>query len=223
MGFGTSAQIPTLLSKTLSHSSLVCIKGVAGLKDSRWASEAITQASASRAPPSPMTTRTPFVPISLDQPLRCAYAPHQQIGNFLTSPLPVHARMADPALQTVLVPNPWRPGYLIEVTGFSRNQVPQPMLPIMSPPRIQEHVTYPQQTPPTQPDIYHGQKSNKSSSSGLNYNLSSTPCTSFRGRGATNFSLQNRTALTSVRQGDDVQAKLQSHPNNSLVGRSPNA
>jgi hypothetical protein len=206
------------------------LKGVPGLKASKWASEPVAQAPAPRARPTPMTTATPIIPIYPQYSY--PYAPQQPFGDVFASPPPVHATITAPALQTILIPDPLRPGLYTEVTGIPRDQVApfgmQPMPPtMMTPPRKQENVPYSQHPLPVssfgpRAEMSNGHKSPESSGSDVNFNTGNTPFTPSRGRGASVISPQHRTALSPVRQGENVQAKLQSRLNTSLAGRSPN-
>ena len=207
------------------------LKGVPGLKASRWANEPVAQAPVPGARPAPITTFNPIIPL----PVHPSYAnaSPQPFGNAFASPPSIHAPIVLPALQTVLIADPMRPGHFMEVTGLPKDQVAQPVFPpttiprMMSPPAKQGNVQYFQRTPPAnfapRPDMYHGHKSTGSSGSDLNFNSSSTPFSPSRGRGASAISPQQRTALSPVRQGENVQAKLQSRLNSSLAGRSPNS
>jgi hypothetical protein len=99
-----------------------------------------------------------------------------------------------------------------------------PHAPMMSTPRKQENVPFPQQTPPVPKfGLHRGHKRNDSMATALNFSPSSSPFTATRGRGSSAISSQDRTALSPVRQGENVQANLQSHPNTFLTGRPPNA
>jgi hypothetical protein len=98
------------------------------------------------------------------------------------------------------------------------------MAPMMSTPRMQENVANSQQTPPVPnfgPRRRH--KRNDSMATDLNFSPSSSPFTATRGRGPSAIAPQGRTALSPVRQGENVQANLQSRPNSFLTGRPPNA
>jgi hypothetical protein len=207
------------------------LKGAPGLKASRWAGEPAAQAPVPGARPGPITTFSPIIPL----PVYPSYAnaPPHMFGNAFASPPSMHAPIVLPASQTVLIADPMRPGHFMEVTGLPKDQVAQsvfqPMtIPrMMSPPATQGNVQYFQQTPPAnfapRPDMYRGHKSTGSSGSDLNFNTSSTPFSPSRGRGASAISPQQRTALSPVRQGENVQAKLQTRLNSSLAGRSPNS
>ena len=240
----TVASVPQVSGKTSLPEGATNkdLKGVLGLKASRWASSApqpptrrvpAPQPPAPRAHPAPpITTATPIYPVYPHYP----YNPPQTFGNDHAPP-PVHVTIASqpPALSTVLIPDPFNPGCFIEVTGISKNgqtapsMVPmQLMPPTMNPPERQENVPYFQQlstaehfTP--QAETYRVHTHNKSSGSDFNFNPSNTPFTPNRGRGANAMSPQARTALSPVRQGEDFQAKLQSRLNSSLEGRSPGA
>lgn len=101
-----------------------------------------------------------------------------------------------------------------------------PMAPMMSIARNQENVPYSQQIPPV-PNVglRRGHKRNDSIATGLNFSSSSSPFTATRGRGPSAISPQVRTALSPVRQDENVQGNLQSRPpgpNSSLTGRRPN-
>ena len=206
------------------------LKGAPGLKASRWANEPVAHAPVPGARPAPMTTFIPTIP----HPVYPFYAnaPPQVFGNAFASPPSIHAPIVPPALQTVLIVDPMHPGHFMEVTGLPKDQVAQPVLPLMtippmmSPPAKQGNVQHFQQTPPAnfapRPDMYRGHKSTGSSGSDLNFNSSSTPFSPSRGHGASAISPQQRTALSPVRQGENVQTKLQSRLNSSLAGRSPN-
>jgi hypothetical protein len=207
------------------------LKGAPGLKASRWANEPAAQAPVPGARPGPITTFIPIIPL----PVYPSYAnaPPHMFGKSFASPPSIHAPIVLPASQTVLIADPMRPGHFMEVTGLPKDQVAQsvfqPMtIPrMMSPPATQGDVQYFQQTPPAnfapRPDMYRGHKSTGSSGSDLNFNTSSTPFSPSRGRGASAISPQQRTALSPVRQGENVQAKLQTRLNSSLAGRSPNS
>jgi hypothetical protein len=106
----------------------------------------------------------------------------------------------------------------------SQLPIHNPMAPTMSTPRMQENVPYSQQTPPVlNLGPRRGHKRNDSMATDLNFGRSSSPFTATRGRGPSAISPQGRTVLSPVRQGENVQANLQSRPNSFLTGRPPNA
>ncbi|PMD43948.1 hypothetical protein L207DRAFT_268047 [Hyaloscypha variabilis F] len=241
----TAASVPQVPGKTslLGNVTNKDLKGILGLKASRWASDASAPqapvpkaqalqapalqipAASTRPPPLPMIPATPIYPVYPPY----TYGPPQTFGNVLASPPPVHVTMANhpPALHTVIIPDPMRPGCYMEVTGISKESPTlQPMQPMIDAPNRQENVPFFQQHSPAMPlatDMYHGHRSNKSSGSDFNLNPSNTPFTPSRGGGSNAISPQERAALSPVRQGEDVQAKLQSRLNSSLACRSPGA
>jgi hypothetical protein len=172
------------------------LKGTPGLQASRWANS-VDHAPAPRAHP------IRFTPI-----------------------IPIH-----PTTFTPIIPIHPQHHY-----GHAQQQAPQtygndyasppsfqdPHAPMMSTPRKQENVPFPQQTPPVPKFGPHrSHKRNDSMATDLNFSPGSSPFTATRGRSA--ISPQGRTALSPVRQGENVQANLQSHPNTFLTGRPPNA
>jgi hypothetical protein len=228
-------QIPEMALPCLENVTNKDLKGVPGLAASKWSSKAINRTFNPRAslsggrPPtiSPIPTFNPIAPIY--GPYNYAYAPQLSVGDILASPPPIHAMIAStPPLQTVLVPDLICSGHFVEVTGIPASQVAQPMPPMMSPPRKQGDVPCTLQNSPatnfaTRSDVNRGHKSNDSPGSDLNYTPSGTPFKSSRGRSDSAANPQNRAALSPIRKGENVQAKLQSRLNNSLAGRSPNA
>jgi hypothetical protein len=217
-----TSQIPEKALPLLENVTNKDLKGVPGLAASKWASGAINQEFIPRAPSlggrkptiSPMPAFNPIIP--LYGPYNHVYASELTVGT-------------PPVLQTVLISDPLRPGYLMEVTGIPgpASQVPSPLPSMMSPLTKQENIPYALQTSPVsyfapRQDMYHGHRSNNSSGSDLNFTASGTSFKS-RGRGDSAGTPQPRGALSPVRQGENVQAKLQSRLNNSLAGRSPNA
>jgi hypothetical protein len=229
-------QIPEKALPLLENITNKDLKGAPGLSASKWASGSADQEFISKAQPSggcppsmlPMTAFAPILPIY--NPYNHTYTPQLAIGNVLASPPPITPTIAStsPTLQTVLVPDPFRPGRFMEVTGIPASKLPTPMPSMMSPPRKQENNPYALQNSPAsnfapRPDMYHGHKSNDSSGSDLNLMPGGSPFQPSRGRGDSAGTPQSRTALSPVRQGEDVQAKLQSRLNTSLAGRSPNA
>jgi hypothetical protein len=228
------APAPQVLEKALPFLENVTnkdLKGVPGLKASKWASEPIAQASAPRTRPTPLTIATPIIPIYPQHSY--PYAPQPTFESVFASPPPAHATIAASALQTILIPDPLHPGLYTEVTGTPRDQVSpfgmQPMPPpMMTPPRKQKNIPYSQHPLRVsnfapRAEMYSGNKSPEFSNSDANFNPGNAPFTPSRGRGAGVISPQHRTALSPVRQGENVQAKLQSRLNTSLAGRSPNA
>jgi hypothetical protein len=229
------AQVSEKATPLLQNVNNKDLKGVPGLKASKWASEPDVQRPVPSTRQSTIAEAKPIYPIPHPHPHGFAspqiphflpgYAPPQTpgfmpqgFGNVFASPPPAHLTMAGPppVLQTVLVGDPLRPGMYHQVTGFAT-----------PPPMTQENVPYSQQSRPSsnvppQANKYAGHKSNEYPESDMTFSSRDQAVTPSRSRGVNALSPQSRTALSPVRQGEDVQAKFQSRLNSSLAGRSPN-
>lgn len=200
------------------------LRGVPGLAASRWST------GGQGFTPSP--TIPPYTPVATHSYMHGATTNASQIPGSVPSrpPMPLPSNL-EPIYQTVLVQD--AQGNYREVTGMVKtgsipivaHQIAEQQLPPVTPPNLGfTPVSLPTPTAPfnfpARPDMYNHHISPDSGSPEQNFKPDATPFRpSTRGRADEITMPGARLALSPVRKGENVQAKLQSRLTNSLAGR----
>lgn len=228
----TSAQVlspPRPLSGAYANMHVASngnLRGVPGLAASRWSSGGQGFASG--------PTTAPYTPVVTQSYMHSATANASHIPGSVPSrpPMPLPSNLA-PVYQTILVQD--EQGNFREVTGMVKtgsipivaHQVAEQQLPPVTPPNMGfTQVVLPTPTAPfsfpARPDMYNHHMSPGSDNSEQQLKPDAVPFRPQpRGRADEKAMPGARPALSPVRKGENVQAKLQNRLNNSLAGRGP--